>query len=122
MSPDRPVLFHNNPRCSKFGGALALLRERGIEPEVVDLVVTPLTVAQLRDLAAKLDVPVRAMLRTGEPVYAELSLDDERLDDEALIAAMAAHPVLVERPLLVHAGRAVVGRPPERVLSLFDAG
>ena len=117
---ERPVLFHNKATCSKCGGALALLRERGIEPELVDITATPLAADRLGEIAAMAGLPVRALLRTGEPAYASLGLDDPSLDDDALLAAMSAHPELVERPLLVHAGRAVIGRPPERVLMLFD--
>jgi arsenate reductase len=76
-------------------------------------------VAELRELVRLLGVPVRALLRTGEPEYGELGLADPTLDDDALIAAMHAHPRLIERPVFVHGGRAVIGRPPERVLELL---
>ncbi|WP_133477989.1 arsenate reductase (glutaredoxin) [Cognatilysobacter segetis] len=121
MSSERPVLFHNKASCSKCSGALALLRERGIEPELVDITLTPLSASRLREIAAMTGGPVRSLLRTGEAAYERLGLADPSLDDDALVEAMAAHPELVERPLLVHGGRAVVGRPPERVLTLFDA-
>jgi arsenate reductase len=62
----------------------------------------------------------RDLLRKGEPEFSALGLDDPELDDDALVAAMAAHPKLIERPVFVHRGRAVVGRPPERVLELLD--
>ena len=120
MPSERPVLFHNKATCSKCSGALALLRERGIEPELVDITETPLSAARLREIVAMTGGRVRALLRTGEAAYAELGLEDSSLDDDALLAAMAARPELVERPLLVNGGRAVVGRPPERVLTLFD--
>ena len=116
MSPTR--LYHNT-RCSKSRGALELLRERGIEPEVVFYLETPPTADELRAIAAQLGLPVRAMLRTGEEEYATLGLADPALDDQALLAAMAAHPRLIERPIFVHGGRAVIGRPPEQVLSLL---
>ena len=122
MSDERPVLFHNNPNCSKCGGALALLRAVGVTPDVVDITAAPLSAERLRELVAMTGAPARDLLRTGEAAYAELGLHDASLDDDALLAAMAAHPELVERPLLVYGGRAVVGRPPERVLTLFDAG
>lgn len=118
MSPTR--LFHN-ARCSKSRAALELLRARGIEPELVFYLETPPDAAQLRELLAMLGVPARALLRTGEPEYAELGLDDPQVGDARLIAAMAAHPRLIERPVFMHGGRAVIGRPPERVLELLDA-
>jgi len=114
--PDR--LYHN-PRCTKSRGTLELLRERGIEPEIVLYLEQPPSVDELRALVALLGTGPRGLLRTGEPAYAELGLDDPALDDEALLAAMHAHPHLIERPVFVHGGRAVIGRPPERVLELL---
>ncbi|NUS38887.1 MAG: arsenate reductase (glutaredoxin) [Lysobacter sp.] len=115
---DATRLYHN-PRCSKSRGALELLRERGIEPVVVPYLEQPPRVDELRALLRLLGLPPRALLRTGEEDYAALGLDDPALDDEALLAAMHAHPRLIERPILVHGGRAVIGRPPERVLDLL---
>ena len=117
---DRPVLYHNKPTCSKCAGALELLRARGVEPEVIDLLVDPPSLERLQAIVRMTGTPPRALLRTGEPAYAELGLSDASLDDEALYAAMAGRPELIERPILVHRGRAVVGRPPERVLDLLD--
>ncbi|MEG3192777.1 arsenate reductase (glutaredoxin) [Lysobacter sp. D1-1-M9] len=111
-------LYHN-PRCSKSRAALALLRERGIEPELIAYLDAPPSIAELRELVERLQLPARALLRTGEEPYATLGLADESLGDAALIAAMHAHPRLIERPVFVHAGRAVIGRPPERVLELL---
>ena len=114
----RSRLFHN-ARCSKSRGALHLLRGRGIEPELVFYLETPPDAAQLRDLLGQLGLPARALLRTGEPEYAELGLADPTLGEDAIVAAMAAHPRLIERPVFVHGGRAVIARPPERVLELL---
>jgi arsenate reductase len=110
--------FHNS-HCSKSRGALELLRERGIEPQVVAYLEQPPSAEQLRELLHKLGIDTRGLLRTGEPEYTQLGLADASLDDEALIAAMVAHPVLIERPVFVHGDRAVIGRPPERVLELL---
>lgn len=112
-------LYHN-PRCSKSRGALELLRERGIEPDIVAYLDNPPTASELRELLATLSLPPRALLRTGEAEYAELGLDDDTLSDEILIHAMTKHPGLIERPIFVRNGRAVLGRPPERVLELLD--
>lgn len=111
-------LYHN-PRCSKSRGALELLRERGIEPQVIAYLETPPSEDELRELLRLLDVPARALLRTGEEEYNALGLDDPSLADEQLIAAMAKHPRLIERPIFVHDGHAVIGRPPESVLALL---
>lgn len=111
-------LYHN-PRCSKSRGALELLRERGIEPEIVTYLETPPSPGELRALLDKLGIPARALLRTGEAEYAALGLGDERIGEERLIESMSAHPRLIERPILVVGDRAVIGRPPERVLELL---
>jgi arsenate reductase len=111
-------LYHNT-RCSKSRGALALLNERGIDPEVVYYLETPPSPAELRELLRMLGTGARGLLRTGEPEYAELGLGDPSLGEDALVAAMAAHPALIERPVFVHGGRAVIGRPPERVLEIL---
>ena len=112
------TLFHNT-RCSKSRGALDLLRERGVEPALVYYLETPPDAAQLRALLAMLGLPPCGLLRTGEPEYAALGLADPSVTDDQRIAAMAAHPRLIERPVFVHGGRAVIGRPPERVLELL---
>lgn len=111
-------LYHNT-RCSKSRGALELLNVRGLEPEVVYYLETPPSPAELRELLRMLGTGARGLLRTGEPEYAELGLDDPSLGEDALIAAMAASPKLIERPVFVHGGRAIIGRPPERVLELL---
>ena len=112
-------LFHN-PHCSKSRATLALLQEHGFEPQIVDYVGHPPTADEIRALLVKLGIGARELLRPGEAAYAELGLADETLGDDALIDAMATHPHLIERPILVHNGRAVIGRPPERVLELLD--
>lgn len=111
-------LYHN-PRCSKSRGALELLRERGIEPEIVAYLEQPPSPVELKTLLRKLGLPARALLRTGETEYAELGLADEALGEDALVEAMSRHPRLIERPILVAGDRAVIGRPPERVLELL---
>jgi arsenate reductase len=114
------VYFHN-PGCSKSRAGLELLRERGIEPRVVAYLEQPPTVDELRTLLRRIGCDARGLLRTGEDDYTRLGLDDPALGEEALIAAMVAHPRLIERPVFVHGDRAVIGRPPERVLELLPA-
>ena len=111
------VLYHN-PRCSKSRGALDLLQEKGIEPEIVRYLDEPLDAQALRALMGKLGIRPRELLRTGEEEYRSLGLADESVGDDVIIDAMAAHPRLIERPILVRGDRAVIGRPPERVLEL----
>lgn len=111
-------LYHN-PRCSKSRGALEILREHGIEPEIMAYLDTPPDADELRDLLRMLALPARSLLRTGEEEYRALGLADSSLSEDDLIGAMVKHPRLMERPIFVHAGRAVIGRPPERVLTLL---
>lgn len=112
------ILYHN-PRCSKSRGALELLEARGLQPHVVRYLETPPSAAELRALLGKLGYSARQLLRSGEDLYQELDLANPALDEEALIAAMVEHPRLIERPILVKGDKAVVGRPPERVLELL---
>lgn len=111
-------LYHN-PRCSKSRGTLELLQEKGIHPEVVLYLDNPPDAGELRSLLEMLDMPPRALLRTGEIEYAELGLADPTRTDDEIVEAMATHPRLIERPIFVHNGRAVIGRPPENVLQIL---
>lgn len=116
---DAFVLYHN-PRCSKSRAALALLAEHGIAPRVVHYLDTPPDAATLRALLRMLDLEPRALLRSGEDTYRRLGLASHEVDDDALVEAMAAHPELIERPILVRGSRAVIGRPTERLRQLLD--
>lgn len=113
------VTIYHNPRCSKSRRTLELLRERGIEPEVVAYLDTPPSAEELRTLLARLGRGPRDLLRRGEAAYKARGLDDPALDDAALIDAMVAEPILIERPIVVVGDRAVLGRPPEAVLVLL---
>jgi arsenate reductase len=111
-------IFHN-PRCSKSRAALALLQERGIEPEIVLYLETPPSERELAGILQKLGKSPRELMRRGEAEYRELGLADESLADDQLIAAMAQHPRLIERPIVLAHGKAAVGRPPESVLDIL---
>ncbi|WP_339405380.1 arsenate reductase (glutaredoxin) [Pseudomonas helleri] len=113
------TLYHN-PRCSKSRGALELLEARGLTPTVVRYLDTPLTAAQLTDLLRKLNISARQLLRTGEEDYKTLNLADSSLSEDQLIKAMATHPKLIERPILVAGEKAVIGRAPEKILELVS--
>lgn len=112
------TLYHN-PRCSKSRAALELLQARGIEPKILRYLETPPDAPTLRALLGKLGISARQLLRRAEDEYQSLGLSDPTLDEDALIRAMAEHPRLIERPILIVGERAVVGRPPERVLELL---
>jgi len=109
----------HNPRCSKSRATLALLQERGFEPEITLYLENPPDAGELRSILEKLWLTARQLMRTGEAEYRELSLSDESLSEKALIAAMAAHPRLIERPIVLANGKAAIGRPPEAVLDIL---
>ncbi|CAM3959289.1 hypothetical protein CCOS865_02657 [Pseudomonas reidholzensis] len=112
------TLYHN-PRCSKSRGALELLEARGLTPTIVRYLETPPDAATLAALLGKLGIAPRQLLRSGEDDYKALDLGNPALTDAQLIAAMAEHPKLIERPILVAGDKAVIGRPPEKVLEIL---
>lgn len=112
------TLYHN-PRCSKSRGALELLEARGLAPTIVRYLETPPDAATLEQLLAKLGIGARQLLRTGEDEYKALELANSALSDAQLIKAMVEHPKLIERPILVAGNKAVIGRPPEKVLEIL---
>ena len=112
-----PVRVYHNPRCSTSRKTLALLRDKGVEPEIVEYLNTPYTVAQLKTLLGQLKMPARALIRKKEA--AEAGIDPGKLSEEQLIAAMAKHPIIVERPIVVSGNKAALGRPPEKVLDVL---
>ena len=111
--------IYHNPRCSKSRKTLALLNEHGIEPEIVEYLKSPLSVGELKSLQQKLGTPALAMIRGKEQAFKDLGLNDGRPSDASLLEAIAMHPVLLERPIVVRADNAVIGRPPENVLELL---
>lgn len=116
----KAIIYHN-PRCSKSRQTLALLEERGVDIEVIEYLKDAPDAALLRSLMEMLGKPPREVIRRGEAAFTALGLAAKLDDDEALIAAIAAHPVLLERPIVVVGQRAAIGRPPENVLALLDS-
>ncbi|QNP57786.1 arsenate reductase (glutaredoxin) [Paenacidovorax monticola] len=113
------ITIYHNARCSNSRGALALLREHGIEPTIVDYIAQPLDHAQLAALVAAVGLPVRDLLRTKEAAYQELGLADAQWSDADLIDTVVRHPVLLNRPIVVTPRGARLCRPPETVLELL---
>ncbi len=111
------TIWHN-PRCSKSRETLALLTDRGIVPTVRLYLQDPPIEAEIRAALGALGAPAIALMRTNEAAFKDLGLTVDT-DDATLVAAMAGHPALIERPLVLHGGRARLGRPPEAVLDLF---
>ena len=115
-----PYVLCHNPRCSKSREALDFLRSRGIEPTVFEYLKHPPHCAEIERVANAIGEPVKSMMRSNEPEFKTLGLDAPGVSDAALYAAMAGYPRLIQRPILVHGDRAVVGRPPERLLELIE--
>ncbi len=111
------LTIYHNPRCSKSRATLALLQAHGAAYEVVEYLEHPPSAARLRELLDKLGLEPRDLMRRKEAPYQELGL--AQADDEALINAMVEHPILIERPIVEAADRAILGRPPENVLELL---
>ena len=109
------VTVYHNPMCSKSRQTLDLLREQGVDPDIVPYLEQPPDEATLRRLLSMLNMRPADLLRRQEPAFRDLDLASKLDDDDALIAAMIAHPVLMERPIVVHGERARIGRPPEAV-------
>lgn len=116
--PEKMTIYHN-PRCSKSRQTLALLQEKGVEPDVVLYLQDTPDVDTLESLTQKLDIEPRMLLRKGEEAYKQLGLADTSLPNETLLEAMAANPKLIERPIVVKGNKAVLGRPPENVLEIL---
>ena len=118
MSNSAIVIYHN-PRCSKSRSACELIAARGINAEVIDYLKTPPNQDELRGLLKKLAMKAEEVVRRGEPVFKE-NYAGQTLSDEQWLDALVAHPILIERPIVVRGARAVIGRPPEKVLELLD--
>jgi len=113
------VVIYHNPRCSKSRQTLQLLQDQGIEAKVIEYLKRPPDKATLRRILKLLGMKPRELMRTGETAYLEAGLDRDDLDDDQLINAMLAHPILIERPIVLANGKAALGRPPEQVLEIL---
>jgi arsenate reductase len=112
-------IFHN-PRCSKSRQTLALLQQQGLQPEIIEYLKTPLSVEKITELVVLLGFDsARQLLRKGEDAFKQQKLADPGLSEAELIKAMHLSPKLIERPIVVHAGKAVIGRPAQNVLSIL---
>lgn len=112
--------IYHNPRCSKSCETLALLRERGIEPEVVEYLQEPPSAAELERLCRLLDREPQELVRRGEDLFRELGLADAEHDRQGWLQVLTAHPQLLQRPIVVHGEAARLGRPPKTALELCE--
>lgn len=113
------ITLYHNPQCSKSRATLALLQEKGVDVTIIEYLKTPLTIAELEKVAQKLGLEPRQFMRHGEVEYKNENLADENLTNQALLEAIVKYPRLLERPIAVSQTKAVIGRPPENVLTLL---
>jgi arsenate reductase (glutaredoxin) len=110
------TIFHN-PRCNTSRKTLALLRGKGIEPEIIEYLKTPPSAAELKKILGQLKMPAAKLVRKKEAAAA--GIDPKALSEDALIAAMVKNPIVIERPIVISGAKAALGRPPEAVLSVL---
>lgn len=110
--------IYHNPRCSKSRQTLSLIQSHGVEPEIIEYLKTPPSPQELKEVLAQLGIPAESLLRKGEAVYKE-NFKGKTLSEDEWIAAMCEFPKLIERPIVVSNGKAVLGRPPQNVETLL---
>ena len=111
------VTIYHNPRCNTSRKTLALLREKGVEPVIVEYLKTPPSAAELKTILGQLKMPAAKLVRKKEAAAA--GVDPKALSEDALIAAMVKNPIVIERPIVTSGAKAALGRPPEAVLSVL---
>ena len=118
MSKAKTVIYHN-PSCSKSRETLQIIKDSKIEAEIIEYLEDPPTAEELRRIIDMLGVAARDLLRTTEPAYQDAALHDDSLSDNELIDAICKYPVLLQRPIVISGNRAIIGRPPARVLEII---
>ncbi|MDA9548530.1 arsenate reductase (glutaredoxin) [Bradyrhizobium yuanmingense] len=114
------VTIYHNPACGTSRNTLAMIRQSGVEPDVIEYLKTPPSRDKLKELIASMGIPVRALLREKGTPYKELGLDDPKWSDEQLLEVMIAHPILINRPIVVTPKGTRLCRPSEAVVDLLD--
>ena len=115
------VIIYHNPHCSKSRATLALLKENDEKPEIIYYLEIPPSHEKLVELSEKLGIGIRELIRTSEPEYRELGLDDKSLSETTVFDIVVKHPKLIQRPIVVKGEVAILGRPPENVLTLLES-
>lgn len=115
---EAPIKIYHNPRCGKSRQALAILNDKGVEPEVIEYMKTPLSAKELKEVLKLLGMKPHDLVRKGEAIYKE-QYKGKELSDDQWVAAMIEHPKLMERAIVVKGDKAVVARPPELVNDLL---
>jgi len=117
MSDEKLIIYHN-PRCSKSRETLKILQDNNRQPEIIEYLHEPPNQRELTNIIEMLGISPRQLLRTTEPEYAAAGLDDESISDEQIITAICNNPPLLQRPIVVQGNRAIIGRPPAKVLEI----
>ena len=117
MSDD--IVIWHNPRCSKSRKTMQLLTDAGIQPKVIEYLNTPPEASEIKRVLGFLGIAPKALVRTKEAAFKNNGLGASGVSDDTLVAAMAAHPILIERPVVIKGDKAVIGRPPENVIALL---
>ncbi len=113
------VTIYHNPHCSKSRQALALLEAHHIQPKIIEYLKTPPSIEALKMILKQLNLPALKLIRTQEKIFKEKNLGNPHLSEDQLIDTMISYPALIERPIIIANGRAIIGRPPEKVLELI---
>ena len=119
MNDKNIATIYHNPRCTKSGLTLQLLKDQGITPNVVFYLETPPNNDELNNILSMLNVDIRSIMRKNEPEYLNNKLDDETIDDTQLIQSIINNPIILERPIVTYNGKAAIGRPPENILDIL---
>ena len=117
MSTGKPIIYHN-PGCSKSREALQILHQNNKEPEIIEYLATPPNKETLRQIIKMLGISPRDLVRTNESAYIDAKLDDSATDEQ-IIEAICEHPTLLQRPIVISGNRAIIGRPPNKVLDII---
>jgi arsenate reductase len=118
MTTDKTVIYHN-PRCSKSRETLQILEDNHLQPDIIEYLEDPPTALELKRIIAMLGISARELLRNTEPVYKEADLDDDSLSEDDILKAICEYPLLMQRPIVICGSRAIIGRPPARVLEII---
>ena len=116
---NKEIIIYHNSKCSKSRKALEIIRSKNIEPTIILYLKSKLSKIEVKNLLSKLGLSIRGILRTGEDEYKKNNLKNENLSDDELIEFLIKFPKLLERPIVVKNNKAVIGRPPENILTLL---
>lgn len=114
------LTIYQKPTCSTCRDVMSRLRDAGFEYDAINYIIDPPSREKLAELVRKMGIEPRGLLRTKEPEYKELGLDDPSIDDERIIDAMVEHPILIQRPIIEYGEHALLARPAERVTEVFE--